>query len=406
MVSGPADGQHPASTDILVIGGGIQGAGIAQAAAAAGYAVTLVEKTDWAAATSSNSSKLIHGGLRYLEQLQLGLVYESLRERDILCRIAPHLVRLNRFHIPVYRDSAVRPWKLWLGLSLYALLGKLGKSKLFSRLPQRQWKDLDGLDTRGLQAVFSYRDGQTDDALLTRAVVASARQLGTTIFCPAEFLAARAGNAGFRATFRHGNGSRDTHARVIVNAAGPWNDAVAKRVSPPPARQPFDLVQGSHLVLDRRLSDNCYYLEAPADRRAVFVMPWKETTLVGTTETPYHGDPGEARCTAAEEAYLLDTLRRYFPDFAAKTRVRTTMAGLRVLPRADGAVHARSRDVMIHQETLGDGLYIAVCGGKLTGYRATAETVVKRIAGHLGKRNRIADTARLVLPAANDVGSL
>ena len=397
----PADAGPPEGTEVLVIGGGIQGAGIAQASAAAGFTTTLVEKTGWASGTSSKSSKLIHGGLRYLDQLQLGLVYESLRERDILCRVAPGLVRLNRFFIPVYRDSTIRPWKLFLGLSLYALLGRLGKSKRFSLVPRRGWGTLDGLDTRGLQAVFRYFDGQTDDARLTRAVIESARELGASILCPAELTAATASDDGYAVSLDRGGAATTLRARLIVNATGPWSNEVAARITPQPVQPSYALVQGSHLVLNRRLSDCCYYLEAPADGRAVFVLPWRNTTLVGTTETPYAGDPAGAACTPGEEQYLLDTVRHYFPDYGRDIEVTERMAGLRVLPGNGGDVHGRSRDVMVTHSGDGKHAYINVCGGKLTGYRANAANVTALIRRYLGDRRPVADTARLPLPATD-----
>ena len=388
----------PADVEVLVVGGGIQGAGIAQAAAAAGYSVLLVEKSSWASATSSNSSKLIHGGLRYLEQFQLKLVHESLRERQILCRIAPHLVTLNDFRVPIYRDTHLRPWKLWAGLALYATLAGLGPDSRFRRLPRRDWSGLDGLDTRGLQSVFSYRDGQTDDAALTRAVVASAKELGTRVACPAEMLSADGDAQGYRVRINHEGRETTVACRVLVNVAGPWISRVAERIAPRPAMPAVTLVQGSHLVMDRRLSESCYYLEAPRDQRAVFVLPWKDTTLVGTTETEFSGDPAAVNCLPAEEAYLLETLARYFPDYAATAGVTARMAGLRVLPSAGDDVHARSRDVQIHHQRRGESHYISVCGGKLTGYRATAAAVGGYLKDALGPRDILADTAHLQLP--------
>jgi len=161
-------------TDVLVIGAGVQGVGVAQAAAAAGYRVVQLERAQVAAGTSSRSSKLIHGGLRYLETFQLRLVRESLRERAILLRIAPHLVELVPFFVPVYHDTTRAAWKVRSGLSLYALLGGLGAEARFQTVPQAAWETLDGLRTDGLRAVFRYMDGQTDDVALCRAVAASA----------------------------------------------------------------------------------------------------------------------------------------------------------------------------------------------------------------------------------------
>ena len=169
------------SYDLVIIGGGIHGAGIAQAAAARGLSVMVLEQSGIASGTSSRSSKLIHGGLRYLESGQFALVRECLHERTLLLKLAPQLVKLKSFYIPVYRDTTRRPWLLHLGLSLYALLGGLHPAVRFCRVPQSRWRNLDGLDTAQLEAVFQYNDAQTDDAALTRAVMRSAQQLGAQL---------------------------------------------------------------------------------------------------------------------------------------------------------------------------------------------------------------------------------
>ena len=178
--------------DVVVVGGGIHGVGVAQAAAAAGHSVLLLEKTSLAAGTSSRSSKLIHGGLRYLESGQFHLVRESLRERRILLAIAPELVQLRPFILPLYRETRRRPWQLRVGLSIYALLGGLGPETRFGAVPRSEWTQLDGLQTRGLRKVLRYFDAQTDDAALTRAVMRSAQTLGADVLAPAEFFAAPA----------------------------------------------------------------------------------------------------------------------------------------------------------------------------------------------------------------------
>lgn len=386
--------------DVAVVGGGIHGAGIAQAAAAAGYSSLLLEKTGWAAGTSGKSSKLIHGGLRYLRQGQIGLVRESLRERHILCRIAPHLVSLNDFYIPVYRHSDIRPWQLHLGLSAYALLAGLGSQHRYSRLNAGQWHQLAGLEIRDLQAVFRYRDAQTDDSRLTAAVAQSAASLGAELACPATLLKAQRLNQGYRLQVT-GDGDRNgdtttVDCRVLVNAAGPWVNQVAATIAPAPAMPAIDLVQGSHLVLSPALSDACFYMESPVDGRAVFALPWKGNTLLGTTETAYRGAPEDAAITSAEERYLLDTLAHYFPRYRAT--VAETMTGLRVLPRDTGNFSARSREVIIVDEAHDGGGYLAVYGGKLTGYRATAGKVGQRLKRILGRRPPKADTATLPLP--------
>lgn len=379
--------------DIAIIGAGIQGAGVAQAAAAAGYTVALIEKGQPGDGTSSKSSKLIHGGLRYLQQGEIGLVRESLRERQILLRIAPHLVRLNDFYIPVYSDSSYSGWQLRLGLVLYTLLS--GYRQRFSTVPRAQWQQLDGLVTRNLRQVFRYRDGQTDDRLLTAAVARSASELGATLLTGTTLLHATREPGEWQLAL-DGPQQQTLTCRVLVNAAGPWANRVAKRLSPAPDTPEVELVQGSHLVLGKCLSDHCYYLESPRDRRAIFALPWHGKTLLGTTERLFDGDPDNVAPSQGEISYLLETLAHYFPGYSYDDDlvIEETMAGLRVLPKTPDSPFRRSREVNLVQSPG----YIAIYGGKLTGYRATAQRVIRALRRELGSRSKRADTATLKLP--------
>lgn len=384
--------------DVVVIGAGIHGAGVAQCAGAAGYRVRVLERTAIAAGTSSRSSKLIHGGLRYLETNQWALVRAALRERALLLQLAPDLVRLVPFHIPVYRATRRRPLTLFAGLTLYAALGNFIRAARFARLPRHMWSALDGLSTLGLEAVFRYFDAQTDDAALTRAVMHSAQRFDVALHCPAEFIAAEALTAGYRVRYRADGREHEIEAATLVNAAGPWAPAVAARIGPEPAG-PYtppavELVQGTHLVFAGTLSAGCYYLEA-ADGRAVFALPWRGATLVGTTETPYTGDPAAVAPLAAEREYLRATLRHYFPTRAPT--ITAEFAGLRVLPRANTSAFARPREtqLMAHTPRL-----VHIFGGKLTTYRHTAAAVMDRLAAALPARRAYSDTTRLHLPPA------
>ncbi|MDH4134246.1 MAG: FAD-dependent oxidoreductase, partial [Gammaproteobacteria bacterium] len=254
--------------DVLVIGAGIHGAGAAQAAAAAGYTVRVLEKAGVAAATSCRSSKLIHGGLRYLETGQYDLVRESLRERAILLRIAPQLVRLVPFHIPVYRETRRSRLTLRAGLMLYAALGDFRRESWFRTLPRREWASLDGLETRGLKAVFRYQDGQTDDAALTQAVLRSAQTLDAELILPGEFLDATRIPDGYRVRYRSTHGEEECVCRVLINASGPWINDTLARITPRPPQPAVELVQGAHVVLEGALVRGAYYTEAE-DGRAV-----------------------------------------------------------------------------------------------------------------------------------------
>jgi glycerol-3-phosphate dehydrogenase len=388
--------------DVIVVGGGIHGAGVLQAAAAAGYRALLIEKGALASGTSSRSSKLIHGGLRYLESGQFALVRESLHERAVHLRIAPDLVELKPFFIPVYRETRRRPWQLKLGLWVYALLGGFDASTRFGTVPKSAWPALDGLKTQGLDAVVRYHDAQTDDAQLTRAVVDSARSLGGELVMPATFLGAVLEDHGVQVTYEAGAERTTIRARVLVNAAGPWAVHVARAIQPAIHIPEVDLVQGTHIVLPMRVTQGIYYVESPTDGRAIFVMPWHEATLIGTTETPYRGEPDQVQPLPEEEEYLLDVARHYFPAAGAMTRrdIVQRFAGLRVLPSASQKAFDRSRETIFTADRDPSPRVLGIYGGKLTGWRAAAERVLERIRPSLGESQRRAATDQLVLRRA------
>ncbi|MGE5624004.1 MAG: FAD-dependent oxidoreductase [Bacillota bacterium] len=386
--------------DVLVVGAGIHGAGVAQAAAAAGHSVRVLEQHGVASGTSSRSSKLIHGGLRYLEQARFGLVAECLRERELLLQLAPELVRRVPFRIPVYAETRRRPWQLRAGLSLYALLAGLRNHTGFTTLPRKDWEHLDGLDIRGLQAVFQYWDAQTDDDALTRAVLASAQSLGAELVLPAKFLKAEPDNNGVSAWYRENDREHHCRARVLVNAAGPWVADVAARIAPMKHDVTSDLVQGTHLVLDLPSRNCVYYLEVPEDGRAVFLMPWKGKSLLGTTETPYPGhDPAQVAPLSGEEDYLLRVFKRYFP--AQECRVTGAFAGLRVLPHDRTRPFERGRELILATDHEYHPRAVSLFGGKLTSYRADALRVMARLKATLPERAARADTRRLRLARAD-----
>lgn len=394
------------SYDLVIIGSGIHGAGIAQAAAARGLSVMVLEQAGIASGTSSRSSKLIHGGLRYLESGQFSLVRECLQERALLLKLAPQLVRLKSFYIPVYRDTTRRPWLLQAGLSLYALLGGLQPAAYFRRVPSGLWQNLDGLNTAGLEAVFQYNDAQTDDAALTHAVMRSAQQMGTQLKMPATFTGARLAQNGEHDSiieYRHSGKIETCAATVLVNAAGPWVQQVLGRITPAPAQLGIDLVQGTHIIVPGMLTQGIYYVEAE-DKRVVFVMPWQGNTLVGTTESAYHGDPAAVRPLLQEQAYLMQTLAHYFPRYRSDQQILAAIAGLRVLPSSGSGVeggvmpvNARSRETVLHLDRQDRPRLLTVYGGKLTTYRLTAERVMTRLAGVLPVRKVVADTRHLKL---------
>ena len=385
------------SYEIIIVGGGIQGAGIAQAAAAAGYRVLLLEKQAPAAGTSSRSSKLIHGGLRYLESGQFRLVWEAIRERERLLRLAPDLVRYVPFLIPVYAKSLRRPWQIRAGLCVYALLAGFKPQSRFHAIKKTAWRSLGGLRQEGLRAVFSYPDAQTDDTALTRAVLASAAALGAHILYPARFVSAARTSQGYRIEYVFNDQSYSCCAQVLVNAGGPWVNRIQDRISPAPAKLEVELVQGTHLHFDQPLSSAIFYGESPRDRRPVFIMPWRQGTLVGTTETVFSGDPNQVEPLPEEIAYLKETLQFYFPHYSG--RLIGSMAGLRVLPQGSGKPFHRSRETVLVADENQRPHLIAVYGGKLTTYRATAARIMRLMGKTLPRRTPIAYTDRLPLTA-------
>ena len=384
--------------DVVVIGAGIHGAGVAQAAAAAGYGVLILEKNEIAAGTSSKSSKLIHGGLRYLESYQFSLVRKSLKERAILCRLAPGLVKLQPFYIPIYKTTTRRPWQIRVGLSLYAFLGGLHKDNLFKRVKHKGIKNIDKLEQTNLQKVYQYHDGQTHDVNLTKAVMFSAKELGVELKCPASVVSIVKNEKGFKITYKEDNKEKSIQAKVIVNATGPWANELHELISPKVNSLDIDLVQGSHIIIDTPAPSGIYYLEAE-DKRAVFVMPYEFKgeikTMVGTTEKLFTGKADDVKATEEEVEYLLNVYKSYFPE-QKNINVVHQFAGLRVLPKDDGSMFSRPRDTILHWAMPG---LLTLYGGKLTAYRSTSELVIKKIKPLLGKKQRIACTDQLYLLA-------
>ncbi len=385
--------------DLVIIGAGIQGVGVAQAASAAGYRVLVLERTGIASATSSQSSKLIHGGLRYLETGQVRLVRESLRERALLLKLAPELVQLVPFYLPVYQSSRRKSWQLRLGLNLYRALGG-GK---FKALSKKAWQPLDGLVTDNLVSVFRYFDGQTDDAQLTRAVMRSAESLGAELKLPAEFVSAQLEEEHCEVVYREGTGpeapQQNCRCAVLVNCAGPWAHQLLEQIEPKQLPMAVDLVQGSHLWLKLAAPSGCFYLEAPRDGRGVFVMPWHGEMLLGTTETLYKGPPEEVRTLPTETDYLLETLAHYFPHVGevSEREIKQTYCGLRVLPKSQGRPFRRSREVLLSGNQRRAPRLVSVMGGKLTTYRLTAQKVMTMLRSSLPAAHAVGDTARLPL---------
>ncbi len=371
---------------------------MAQVAAAAGYQVMLFEKTGWAAGTSSKSSKLIHGGLRYLETGDINLVRQNLDERELLLRNAPELVKPIPFYIPLYHDSTRRPWQIHLGLLLYRLLARFSRTSEFHRLDRRAWRYLDGLKVPGLQAVFQYWDAQTDDRMLTRAVVKSAMELGAKAFCPAELIKGERQAEGYKLLLRVKGKPVYCMAKTVINAAGAWVNEVQERLDSSLPQSPISLVRGAHIVVPGTLVKGIYYLQSPIDGRPIFATPWRDNIMVGTTESEHTGDLHDVQASAEEIDYLQRSLAHHFPDI--DTTVLESFAGLRVLPQNELSANQRSRSTIFKVDSEEFPHCLAIYGGKLTGFRHTGQEALDKLLPTLGEREPVTDTRSLRIKPA------
>lgn len=366
--------------DLIVIGGGINGAGIARDAAGRGLRVALLERGDFAGGTSSASSKLIHGGLRYLEHFEFRLVAESLREREVLLRIAPHLVTPLRFVLPHARGS--RPaWMMRAGLGLYDRLGGRGAlpgSCSISLAGAPEGEPLDPSLRRGL----TYWDASVDDARLVLANVRSAAQLGAAVLPRTAFRNARRESGGWVVEISDAGGQvTHLHARVLVNAAGPWVEQVLGSIAHGPLQAHTQLVKGSHIVVPRVTAGTHAYILQHTDQRVVFMLPFEEDySLIGTTDVAIDAPEQGMSITTGEIRYLLDAANRYLAVPLHESDVVWTYSGVRPL-YDDGSRNpsATTRDYTLALDTAADAPLLSIYGGKLTTYRTLAEAALARL---------------------------
>jgi glycerol-3-phosphate dehydrogenase len=370
--------------DLLVLGGGITGAGVALDAALRGLRVALIDKGDFASGTSSISSKLVHGGLRYLEHGELGLVREALHERARLLHNAPHLVRPLRFLLPFYRPARVPAWKWRAGLLLYDVLAGAGNLHRGRALPVPQLcRQLPGLRTRDLVGGAEFFDAQMDDARLCVEVVRSAALVGAVVANYVEAVAFEKG--AVRAHDHLGGRELRVEARQVLNATGPWADAVRRLAGDDtgPLLQP---TKGVHLVAPERGLPAGLLLLHPADGRVFFVLPWLGKTLIGTTDTDYAGAPEGASVTDQDVEYLLAGHNHHLAPPLTRADLLGELVGLRPLLRAaPGDPSARSREYRVVSSP---SALLTVAGGKFTTYRLMAEVVTDEVVRRLGARRR------------------
>lgn len=389
--------------DLLVIGGGINGVGIARDAAGRGLKVVLCEKDDLAAHTSSASSKLIHGGLRYLEYYEFGLVRKALQEREVLMRMAPHLISPRRFIMP-HRPQLRPRWMIRAGLFLYDHLAKrelLPPSEavrlaahVTGRVLKKEW-----------QYAFAYSDAWVDDARLVVLNALSAAELGATVLCHTRCQDLRRQEQHWIATLQAdaigGGNAMEVKARAVVNASGSWAAELQHRFSPDlPAKQ-LRLVQGSHIVVKRLFEHDYAYIFQNADGRIVFALPYEQNfTLIGTTDVEFSADPNRLRISDAEITYLCELCNTYFERQISAADVVWSYSGVRPLVD-DGKADAKAitRDYRFDLDQNGAPL-LHIFGGKITTYRRLAEQAVDILEPLLGGRHG-AWSDRAVLPGGD-----
>lgn len=369
------------NTQCIIIGGGINGCGIARDLSLRGIHCVLIEKKDIGSDTTAHSTRLIHGGLRYLEHLEFGLVFDALRERELLAKNAVHLVHQIPFLLPVYQQSSYGFFKLQIGMILYDLLS-LGKS-----VPSHQKKSAKDivkmcqLEGKKLLGGFVYYDGQaplTERLALANAV--DAKEKGANIFTHTQMLKIHKKDEVWQVEFMH-NGKREcVKAPFLINATGPWVDQIGKQIQPD--KKDCAKVRGTkgvHLIT-KKISSTAIYVRG-TDDRMLFVVPLGEYSLIGTTDTDYHGDLDNVYAEKEDVQYLLQSVKEYFPNILlGKKEIYGTYAGVRPLIFSEGDTSSLSRKHKIYEFDQ----CISIVGGKLTTYRQISEEVCNIVTKRLG----------------------
>lgn len=386
--------------DLLVIGGGITGAGVARDAAMRGLEVALVEKDDFASGTSSRSSRLVHGGIRYLEHGHIRMVRESVRERETLLRIAPHLVKPLEFTWPVYRGARISRTKLRAALSVYNVLaGHYRPPRIYSAEKVTEREPL--LQRRELKGGASYTDASTDDSRLTLANVLSAQSHNAVTLNHTEALRPISRERDqwlVKVRDMPSEMQSDVRTRVIVNATGPWRLNLERRW--PQHRLQRRGSKGAHIALPRDRVGNrgAVTIISPDDGRVMFVLPSGSFTIVGTTDTWTSEPADEVRASAEDTEYLLNAVDAYFPE-AELTDGDIVSAWAGIRPLADWDPDRKPSDVSReHRITQNGAGMITVSGGKLTTYRAMAQQIVNQVELELGRKPSQCKTAEVELP--------
>jgi glycerol-3-phosphate dehydrogenase len=373
--------------DLAVIGGGINGAAVAREAALRGLKVALVEAGDFASGTSSRSSKLIHGGLRYLEQFDFRLVREARLERRLLRDVAPHLAQPLPFLLPIYEGDPYIPLKIRAGLTLYDWLGNLGRDDRHRMLsPAKAVETIPALRAEGLRAGAVYYDSSTDDARLTVEMILDAAVHGAEVANYAEVLSFRTSAAGGEIESAEGRdrltgATFQLAAQQWVNATGPWVDRVRALLPGYDGSRTVRLTKGTHLILPQVSATHALFAAIPDDGRIFLMIPWLGYSLLGTTDTDFDGDPAGVRPDRADTTYLLNALNRVLVRPVTADQVAGSFAGLRALVTEPGeSASSTTREHRLHRDPWAKN-FISVCGGKLTAARALGEKLMDELVG-------------------------
>jgi glycerol-3-phosphate dehydrogenase len=365
--------------DIVVLGGGINGAAVARDAALRGLSVVLIESHDFAYGASGKTSKLAHGGLRYLEQREFGLVHESLRERNLLLRHASNWVQPLAFLLPVYPGHGRPGWQLKIGLTVYDILSFPSPMPAHRRLSKDVvTREYPHLHREGLRDAYLYYDAQMEDARLVIANVVDAASHGAQCFNYSHLSTLRRTATGFHVGVEFPNNTVTYwNCKAIVNTTGAWSDVVRKALGLSPQKHLVAPTKGVHVVLRHAPPKTALLLQAPQDERVFFVMPWHDRTLVGTTDTPFAENPDRLDITPDDIHYLKKAYAHFFPALPISPGdMVSAFAGLRPLAASDAQASDRSRETVIYNDI--PGLF-SVVGGKFTTHRQIAQDVVDKL---------------------------
>lgn len=379
----------PTRVRVLVLGGGIHGVGVLHDIASRGWRdCHLVEKRSIGSGTSSCSTKLIHGGLRYLKRVsEFGLVSEALHERKLLFELAPDIVKPTEFYFPILSAGGTPWWMVKIGLTLYDFLAGKNQINPHRRVSDTEFKrNASIFNSECFKSVFGYWDGQTDDLALVHRVAASAAMLGAHITEEIEVVAIRPNADGWVVTLLDAAGKyHEISALYVINCLGPWANTFLQKNAIKPTHEAVNN-KGIHLILPDKGLKAGLMLQSPQDKRIFFVLPWKDKTLIGTTESLYQGPPDQIPISQEEIDYLLQKCNVYLKEPLKESEIENCFAGLRWLAvEADENISTTSREFVVGEILNERGALYTVYGGKLTSYRSLAQEIGDKLTQHFGE---------------------